>query len=578
MNMLSTGNRLLSTWVVFHLTVSSCVFGVCFASPLTYHVTLTTTLGNVTGFRQVNSDVKVETFYAIPYAQKPTGPLRFKPPVPATPWTETLLGTVKPKSCWQLIDTSLNGFEGINMWNPTTVMSEDCLHLNVWRPLPSNDSVPKTIMVWIYGGGFTTGTTTLNVYDGTQLAARNDVIVVSFNYRIGALGFFFMDNEDAPGNVGLLDQVMALQWIKQNAYNLGGSPDNIVIFGESAGAVSVGFHLLSPLSQDLFKYAIMQSAAPVAKWAIQDRDLAKSRSLKLAELLNCTSENATKDMDCLYSASPEAIIQQQWSEKANFNLYIVDVVIGPIVDGKFLPDHPEKMLSRGEVKNTSVLLGVNKNEGYYFDVYLWHSTIFPLSGNGEINETQYDEILEHLFLKNTSTIQSVKLQYPIDMCNSLSSNVDAITGDWLFKCPVISFAQIYSRLGNPVYMYSFEHRTSATPWPEWMGTLHGYEIEILFGLPFSKCTNYTKEEKELSSRMMKLWTDFSKTGKPANETIWPEYIENEEAHYVQLDLHNVEIKNDLRVQQCAFMNSIKCIVNSPSLRPKFQGVGWDAVD
>ncbi|KAH9491597.1 hypothetical protein Btru_030996 [Bulinus truncatus] len=551
MNMLSTGNRLLRTWFVLRLTASSCVLELCFSSPLTYHVTLTTTLGNVTRFRQVNSDVKVETFYAIPYAQIPTGHLRFKPPVPASPWTETLLGTVKPKSCWQLIDTSLGGFEGINMWNPNTVMSEDCLRLNVWRPLPSNDIVPKTIMVWIYGGGFTSSTATLNVYDGTQLAARNDVIVVSFNYRLGALGFFFMDSEDAPGNVGLLDQVMALQWIKQNAYHLGGSPDNIVIFGESAGAVSVGFHLLSPMSQNLFKYAIMQSSAPVAKWNIQDRDLAKSTSLKLAKLLNCTSENATGDMNCLYFASPEAIIQQ-----ANF--------ITPIVDGQFLPDHPEKMLSRGEVKNTSVMLGVNKNEGYYFNVYWWHSTMFPLNGNGEINEVQYNEILEHLFLNNTSTIQSVKLQYPIDMCNSFSSNVDAITGDLLFKCPVVSFAQIYSRLGNPVYMYSFEHRTSATPWPEWMGTLHGYEIELLFGLPFSKCTNYTKEEKELSSRMMKLWTDFSKTGKPVNERIWPEYIENEEAYYVQLDLNNVEIKNDLRVQQCAFLNSIKCfaLVNS----------------
>lgn len=364
-------------------------------------------------------------------------------------------------------------------------------------------------MVWIFGGGFFAGTSTLDVYNAAQLAARNDVIVVTIGFRIGIFGFLYLGNDSAPGNAGLLDQVMALKWVKDNAVNLGGSPDDITIFGESAGAVSVGFHLLSPLSKDLFKYAIMQSASPLAFWSLQDVEFASSRARKLARDLSCNLESASDVLTCLQAVSAEKIMNRTYEYNTE---PFIDVAFGPVIDGNFLTDNPVSIIKRGEAKKTRVILGVNKNEGYYFEVYA-HKDIFdPLNKNGTISETDYQTILNYLFNNDTAVIQEVKQKYPVDSNNSFSTNIDSITGDMFFKCPVVDFAELYSRHSDAVYMYSFEHRTSQTPWPEWMGVLHGYEIEVIFGLPLAAGSNYTEAEKGLSSLMMKLWTDFAKTG------------------------------------------------------------------
>jgi len=141
------------------------------------------------------------------------------------------------------------------------------------------------VQVWIYGGGFYSGTSTLELYDGEYLAAKNDVVLVSMQYRVGPLGFLSLGNEEAPGNVGLLDQQLALRWVNKHIGAFGGDPSKVTIFGESAGAASVGFHLLSPGSADLFRSAIMQSAAAGAPWAYVDPEAAKNAAYELAELV-----------------------------------------------------------------------------------------------------------------------------------------------------------------------------------------------------------------------------------------------------------------------------------------------------
>ncbi|KAK6982894.1 cholinesterase 1-like isoform X1 [Biomphalaria glabrata] len=544
---------------VFHLTDKG------YASPVTVPVTLTTTLGDVVGVRQTTGATPVDTFYGIPYAQPPVGPLRFKPPVAPEPWDGAKCGLEKPNSCWQVVDTYFDNFWGANMWNPNTPRSEDCLYLNVWRPACDSGCQPKTIMVWIFGGGFFAGTSTLDVYNAAQLAARNDVIVVTIGFRIGIFGFLYLGNDSAPGNAGLLDQVMALKWVNDNAVNLGGSPDDITIFGESSGAVSVGFHLLSPLSKDLFKYAIMQSASPLAFWSLQDVEFASSRARKLARDLSCNLESASDVLTCLQAVIAEKIVNRTYEYSTEPYL---DVAFGPVIDGNFLTDNPVSIIKRGEAKKTRVILGVNKNEGYYFEVYA-HKDIFdPLNKNGTISETDYQTILTYLFNNDTAVIQEVKQKYPVDSNNSFSTNIDSITGDMFFKCPVVDFAELYSRHSDAVYMYSFEHRTSQTPWPEWMGVLHGYEIEVIFGLPLAAGSNYTEAEKGLSSLMMKLWTDFAKTGKPSptDEDQWPEYKPDEQA-YVAIDIGGLRTGHKLRDDQCPFMdNNAEETRNTTSLR------------
>ena len=145
--------------------------------------------------------------------------------------------------------------------------------------------------MWIYGGGFASGTSTLALYDGAHLAARGDVVVVSMQYRLGPLGFLYLGSDSgAPGTVGLLDQQLALKWIHNHISDFGGDPQKVTIFGESAGAASVGYHLLSPGSEQFFRYAIMQSATPAAPWAFVEPEEMKEISYKLAELVRYRSK------------------------------------------------------------------------------------------------------------------------------------------------------------------------------------------------------------------------------------------------------------------------------------------------
>lgn len=218
--------------------------------PLLVH----TAKGPVRGLATESATGKpVDVFYGIPYAKPPVGRYRFRHPKPNDPWKGVLDATVKPNSCFQTVDTFFGEFRGSLMWNANTNMSEDCLTLNVWVPRPRpNASQPAAVLVWIYGGGFYSGTSTLDVYDGRTMVAEERVVLVSMNYRVASLGFLCLDHPEVPGNAGLFDQLMALQWIQENIAAFGGNPRNVTLFGESAGAVSASMHLLSPLSRELF--------------------------------------------------------------------------------------------------------------------------------------------------------------------------------------------------------------------------------------------------------------------------------------------------------------------------------------
>src|SRR6218665_883200 len=237
---------------------------------------VTTSKGKVRGLRYdlPHLGIAGEAYLGIPFAMPPVGPRKFRYPEPIEPWAQkniVLNATTLPNSCYQAPDLFFgDSFWGSNMWNPNTPVSEDCLYLNVWVPTAPPDSPrrgPLAGMVWIFGGGFYSGTTTLTLYDGRILASLNDVIVVSIGYRVGALGFLCLDDPLAPCNMGLFDQVMGLDWVQKNINRFGGDPNNVTLFGESAGAASVSLHLLSPLSRDKFHRAILQSGSANIPWA-----------------------------------------------------------------------------------------------------------------------------------------------------------------------------------------------------------------------------------------------------------------------------------------------------------------------
>jgi len=179
--------------------------------------------------------------------------------------------------------------------------SEDCLYLNLWVPkkfrkineVYSNNSA--SVMIWIYGGGYTSGTSSLDLYNGLTLAAVNDVIVASLNYRLGAFGFLYLGIDEAPGNMGLYDQAMAMQWIKDNIQFFGGNPNSITIFGESAGSGSISAHLLSPVTSHLVKRVILQSGVVNSPWSYTSAEKSKALALNLAKRIGCndTTTNST---------------------------------------------------------------------------------------------------------------------------------------------------------------------------------------------------------------------------------------------------------------------------------------------
>ncbi|CAG2118820.1 unnamed protein product, partial [Medioppia subpectinata] len=231
----------------------------------------------------------VHCFFGIPYAEPPVGGLRFRKAVPKKAFKETLKAFKQPNYCFQrktTIDKSSEYVKQVLKYIPDlnhyfdVERAEDCLYLNVFVP---DSGANKTVMVWIHGGAFISGQ--ISHYDGSILAAARDVIVVTISYRLGVFGFLAANGSELPGNYGLHDQVLALHWIRDNIHAFGGNVDNVVLFGESAGAISVGYHLICPLSRDLFSRAILESGNPLVPMIMADRNINTEATLDLIRAL-----------------------------------------------------------------------------------------------------------------------------------------------------------------------------------------------------------------------------------------------------------------------------------------------------
>ena len=249
------------------------------------------------------------------------------------------------------------------MWNPNTPISEDCLYLNLWIPskLRESGGSAASVLVWIHGGGYSSGTTTLELYDGSVLAGTNDVIVASMNYRLGPFGFLYLGHEEAPGNMGLYDQTLAIEWIKSNAAAFGGDPESLTLFGESAGAGAVSLHLMSPVSRHLARRAILQSGSANTPWSDMSTDRAKRLAMTLAKDVGCADDQIDDPVaivECLRTVDASKLSAAQFLHPAKFGS-----VFGPAVDGAFLPQLPNDLLQEGGFPATSILVGATQDEG-----------------------------------------------------------------------------------------------------------------------------------------------------------------------------------------------------------------------
>ncbi|KAJ8961186.1 hypothetical protein NQ318_008869 [Aromia moschata] len=463
---------------------------------------------------------KVDAWLGIPYAQKPLGSLRFRHPRPAEKWDGVLNATAQPNSCVQIIDTV-----------------EDCLYINVVvpKPRPTNAAV----LVWVFGGGFYSGTNTLDVYDHNILVSEENVILVSMQYRVASLGFLYFGTSDVPGNAGMFDQMMALQWIKDNIAAFGGNPNNITLFGESAGAVSVSLHLLSPLSRNLEESLL--------------------RGLRLAEAVACPHERSDLGavIDCLKKKDPVELVNNEWG-----TLGICEFPFVPVIDGAFLDEHPMRALANKNFKKTNILMGSNTEEGYYFIIY-YLTELFRKEENVYVNRQEFLRAVTELNpYVNAVARQAIVFEYtdwlnpddPVSNRNAL----DKMVGDYHFTCNVNEFAHRYAETGNNVFMYYYKHRTVANPWPSWTGVMHADEINYVFGEPLNPTKSYTAQEVDLSKRIMRYWANFAKTGNPnlspngvRTPAFWPLHTAFGR-EYLTLDVNSTATGRGPRIKQCAF--------------------------
>ena len=468
--------------------------------------TVETTLGTVAGL--VRDDIHV--FKGIPYAAPPVGLLRFRPPQPAAPWTGTRdaaqYGPVAPQTASPM-EAMFGG--------PQPQQSEaDCLTLNVFTPAP--DGARRPVMVWIHGGAFVTGSGSTPWYDGTSFARNGDVVVVTINYRLGALGFLHLDElsesfaGSGSGNVGILDQVAALEWVRDNAEAFGGDPNNVTAFGESAGAMSVGTLLGLPAAKGLFVKAIPQSgAAHHARPVDTATDMARRF---LAEAgLTADADGVAKlqelPLDALIDAQATLLPKTAASGGLAF---------APVVDGIVLPEAPIDAIGGGSAADVAVLIGTTRDEMKLFGMM-----------DPSLNDLDDARMLRRAaaFLNDEKKAAGLINAYKAARPGTPPAELwGAMSTDQVFRIPAVRLAERQSALGNSVYMYRFDWATPV--FGGVLGACHALEIPFVFdNLGAAGSEMFTgpasDEMKAMARTMHTAWHTFARTGNPGDG--WPRY-------------------------------------------------------
>jgi para-nitrobenzyl esterase len=465
-------------------------------------------------------------FAGIPYAAPPVGPLRWQPPAPAPAWSGIRDATHTGPRCMQ--DAS-----DLEMGRQT---SEDCLTLNVWTPPPSE--AKKAVMVWIHGGAFINGSSGL--YDSRWLTTRGDVVVVTLNYRLGALGFLAhpsLGPAGEVGNYGLADQQAALRWVHDNIANFGGDPDAVTIAGESAGGMSVCDHLVAPASAGLFRAAIIQSGPCQAQVALPE---AEKASVDYAQAAGCGDPRTAAA--CLRALPADKLRDPVWYFSIGD-----DALSGPVTGTAVLPVDPMVGIASGRAAKVPVLIGSNHDEFTLF-VALQYLRKKPYT------EGQYPQLLSETFGRDA---EAVDLHYPLARYGgSVPLAYSAAVTDGVFACVADTIAEGLAKR-DPVYAYEFNDPEAPAPQPLRtlpfpVGASHSLELRYLFDIGGAPRLN--PGQQVLSDRMIDTWTRFIRDGNPGGD--WPAFDAEQKRLSLRPDGSRVETDFDGR-HQCAFWTGLK---------------------
>jgi para-nitrobenzyl esterase len=503
-----------SAWVL----LSACCVMFATSARAADNLQVKTDKGKVQG--KLSTDRQVRTFLGIPFAAPPVGPLRWKAPQPAPKWKGVKDATNFGYRCMQP-----DIFHDMHFRDPGE--SEDCLTLNVWTPAKEKKA-KLPVMVWIYGGGFVAGTTSEPRQDGEHLAHKG-VVVVSMNYRLGVFGFFVHPDlaaespQHASGNYGLLDQTAALQWVKRNIKNFGGDPNNVTLFGESAGSFSVSAQMASPLAQGLFAHAIGESGGAFAARGLEFQPLAQKEKSNTAY---AQETFGTSDLAALRGMSAQDLMAKMAAAPPPGPGQRSPV--GPDIDGYFLPESVADIFKEGKQAHIPLIAGWNRDEPSALVANMPQPATVQ-SFQDQAKKNFPDRADDFLKLYPAST-DADAVRSTIDFAGD--SFIAYGTWRWLE-------AQVATG-GEPVYRYHFERPSPADKYhAAGSGAFHSDEIEYVFGTLDSRPdAKWEPEDYKLSDLVETYWTNFAKTGDPngGGAPQWPQYDAQDQWQILHIDV------------------------------------------
>ncbi len=476
----------------------------------------------------------------IPFAAPPLRSLRFHSPEPVTPWSQTFLATENPPACMQADGEAFVYGK----------RSEDCLFLNIFAPLSASVNSSLPVMFWIYGGSFLAGGIAFEEYNGARDAITSDVIVVTANYRLGPFGFLaadqLRDSRGSVGNYGIEDQRAAMRWVQENIAFFGGDSSRMMIFGESAGAASVGVHLASPPSAGLFSSVGMESGSGLAHWSAASMDDATIVFQHTVAACNCSE--ASDVVDCLRKVDAFVLAEVTMAcglcsgpFKRGSALHFA-----PTIDGFNLPAAPWDLAKQGRIAAVPQLVGTNHDEATFFLSADKSLRAMTLSNLTSMLTSLYGENITDSLLKLYPVPSP---EYPLPYWALV-----AIYTDSSMACPARQAARAAVSMGQQAFLYQFSHVPLITSADKWLKSYHSCELAYVFQWDVELLT---PGERSLAAKIALLWGNMARLGSPSSSS-WPAYNTTEEFSILfdaSSDDARLTVQQHLKASECDFWDA-----------------------